>query len=134
MGGANIDCLFNNGKQPSNSSTSAATDSARAKRSALIDVNVVARALASACALFLLVGTAHAQGRMYRCVSSEGKVSYQAQPCSGAGMVQGVVMPLSTRTLPSNAEVQAQPGRQAPRVLEPTNTKPEVKRWAIHRT
>ncbi len=113
----------------SNSSTCAATDSTRAMRCALTDVNMVARALASACALFLLVGTAHAQGRMYRCVSSEGKVSYQAQPCSGAGMVQGVVMPLSTRTLPSNAEVQAQPGRPAPRVLEPTNTKPEVKRW-----
>lgn len=114
---------------PSNSSSYSATDSGQAKRSSFVDVGVVTRALASVCALYVLLGTAHAQGGVYRCTNVEGKVSYQAQPCSGAGAAQGKALPFSTRTLPSNTEVRAQPGRPEPRVLEPNNAQPEAKRW-----
>lgn len=116
-------------KSLSKLSSGSATDHAQAKRSAAMGINLLARAFGSACALYLLLGTAHAQGSVYRCTNTEGKVSYQAQPCAGAGTAQGKEIPLSTRTRPSNTEVRAQPSRPEPRVLEPQRTKPEGKRW-----
>lgn len=116
-------------RSPSCSSPCSATDRAQAKRRAFIEVNMAACAFGSACALYLLLGTAHAQGSVYRCTTVEGKVSYQAQPCAGAGTAQGKEIPLSRRTPPSNPEVRSQPSRPEPRVLEPQNTKPEAKRW-----
>lgn len=87
-------------------------------------------AVALGCSLSLPLIAAHAQGVVHRCTDAQGKVSYQGQPCPGAAPRHGGEMSPPAAASPGAAAAQVQPGvPPSPRVLEPTNARPEAERW-----
>jgi len=86
---------------------------------------------ALACMLLLLPGLALAGERVYRCTGSDGKTTFQGQPCAGVASPPAQAAPPRRASVPESPRLPHSPAsRPAPRADLPATPAPDMAQWA----